>query len=260
MSNVKNLVDFNLLEFNLYELLNVSIDASYEEIKKQFRTLIKLFHPDKITKTEEHIYYNMTIANNILTNPDQRKKYDEWLLKSHKSHSALKDNFKQELVEVQQYFPETKEDAQNEFQKNFDLLAKRHGDYKEDTRALQAIYKDKEKERSNVKIERENFSDMDEFNTTFKERKKKGIYATSIVKRETEIQPFTFSSNKYAELKHTHNIYVKDTQLKYAFELIPVDESKISKKTTKEAINEYNNQSVEFTKGNIKNRINNLDF
>ena len=25
-------------------------------------------------------------------------------------------------------------------------------------------------------------------------------------------------------------------------------------------VNEYNNQSVEFTKGNIKNRINNLDF
>ena len=47
---MENSIEFNELEFNLYELLNIPINSSQDEIKKSFKRLIKKFHPDKITK------------------------------------------------------------------------------------------------------------------------------------------------------------------------------------------------------------------
>jgi curved DNA-binding protein CbpA len=82
MDNDTETIKYNSLEFNLYELLNLPIDCTSEQVKKTFRKLIKQFHPDKITDVEEKIYYNLTIANHILGNPASKEKYDRWLLKS----------------------------------------------------------------------------------------------------------------------------------------------------------------------------------
>lgn len=264
-----NNIEFNTLEFNLYELLNVSINSTTEEIKKNFRRIIKKFHPDKITEVEEKLYYNITLANHILSNPETKVKYDKWLLESHKSHSTLKDHFRNELDVVKKYIPQTKEEAQNEFQKNFEMLGKRHGDFIEDTRNLQAIYKDKEKERKDINIVKEDFSDMDAFNSTFRERKKNGTYSTALVKHENDIIPFTFGSSNYAELKESNNLYSKGNQFKYAFQLMPVDESKVKIKSTKETMEEYNmmNNNIHHninkekaSKSIFKKIMNNLDF
>jgi len=247
-------VNFNSLEFNLYELLNLPIDCTIDDVKKKFRKLIKKFHPDKMTDIEEKLYYNITLANHILSNPELKNKYNNWLLNSHKSHSTLKDTFKSELENIKQYFPQTKEDAIYEFEKNSNILAQRHGNYVEDKRGLSAIYKDKEKERYNVNILKEDFSNMDEFNQRFAERKKNGIYCDKIVKRNVDIQPYTFGSNKYAELKDFHNMYRKDSQIKYAFELMPVDETLIDNKNISQRLEEYNRLRQ------IKHKFNDLDF
>jgi hypothetical protein len=62
-----------------------------------------------------------------------------------------------------------------------------------------------------------------------------------IVKRTTDIQPFTFNKNSnLAELKDFDKVYVNDTQFKYAFELIPSDDNQINKKDMKERLDEYN--------------------
>ena len=50
-------VDFNNLNYNLYELLNVSEDATEQTIKKNFIKITKTFHPDKNSELEEDIYY-----------------------------------------------------------------------------------------------------------------------------------------------------------------------------------------------------------
>ncbi len=251
--------NFNNLEFNLYELLNLPIDCTNEEIKKTFKRLIKKFHPDKITDIEEKLYYNITLANHILSNPNTRKLYDEWLLSSHKSHSTLKDNFKKEELIIQEYFPQNKEEAQIQYEKKFQELGKRHGEYNEDNRSLQNIYKDKEKERKEVTVKKEDFSSMDEFNNKFNERKKTGVYCNKLVKRTTEIQPYTFKSNNFAELKDFENIYIKDTQYRYAFELSNVDDKRINKTSISQNMDEYNSQSKSL--GNVyNNRFNNLDI
>ena len=115
-------IQFNSLEFNLYELLNLPINSTIEDIKKQFRRLIKQFHPDKINDIEEKLYYNITLAHHILGNLQSKEKYDRWLLKSNQSHSSLKDNFKTEEEKIKEYFPKSKEEAQISYQQNFEML------------------------------------------------------------------------------------------------------------------------------------------
>jgi curved DNA-binding protein CbpA len=251
MDNDTETIKYNSLEFNLYELLNLPIDCTSEQVKKTFRKLIKQFHPDKITDVEEKIYYNLTIANHILGNPASKEKYDRWLLKSNQSHSSLKDNFKKDEEEVRNYFPKNETDAKIEFAKNFEMLGKRHGDYSEDKRSLQNIYKDKEKERVKVSVQKENFSSMDEFNSTFNNRKKNGSYSNMIVKRITDIQPFSLKNSNLAEIKHFDKVYVNDTQYVSAFELMPSDEGKFDNKNIKDRLDDYNSTSQSLKRNNM---------
>ncbi len=251
MDNDTEAIKFNSLEFNLYELLNLPIECTTEQVKKTFRKLIKQFHPDKITDVEEKIYYNLTIANHILGNQNSKDKYDRWLLKSNQSHSSLKDNFKTEEQKIREYFPQSKEEASVEFAKNFDMLGKRHGEYKEDNRSLQNIFKDKEKERVKVNVKKENFSSMDEFNNTFSSRKINGSYSTMIVKRTTDIQPFSIKNSNLAELKNFDKVYINDTQYVSAFELMPSDESKFNNKNIKERLDDYKSTSQSLKRNNV---------
>ena len=43
-----------------------------------------------------------------------------------------------------EYFPKSKEEAQISYQQNFEMLGKRHGDFVEDKRSLQNIFKTKQ--------------------------------------------------------------------------------------------------------------------
>jgi curved DNA-binding protein CbpA len=249
-------IQFNSLEFNLYELLNLPITSTIEDIKKQFRKLIKQFHPDKINEVEEKLYYNITLAHHILGNLQSKEKYDRWLLKSNQSHSSLKENFKTEEEKIREYFPKTKEEAQISYQQNFEMLGKRHGNFVEDSRSLQNIIKEKEKQRVKIDISKENFSSIDEFNNTFTKRKINGTYNNMLIKKTAEIQPFTFNkTSNLAELKDFDKVYINDTQFRYEFELMPSDEKEINKKDMKTRMDEYNN-----TTQSLKTKISFNDF
>lgn len=58
-----------------YETLGVSRDSDAETIKKSYRKLAKEHHPD--TGGDESKITALTLAYDILSNPDKRKKYDE---------------------------------------------------------------------------------------------------------------------------------------------------------------------------------------
>jgi len=64
---------------NLYSLLGVEKTASNAELKKAYRRLVFIYHPDK-NKTDPDAgakFANITRAYKILSNPESRKIYDE---------------------------------------------------------------------------------------------------------------------------------------------------------------------------------------
>jgi DnaJ family protein A protein 2 len=60
----------------LYELLGVSRDATTNDIKKAYRKLSMKYHPDRPDGDEEK-FKQINFANEVLTDPERRKVYDE---------------------------------------------------------------------------------------------------------------------------------------------------------------------------------------
>ena len=62
-----------------YRVLGVSPKATDEEIKKAFRTLARKHHPDvaKDKKTAEEKFKEINEANEVLSHPESRMKYDQ---------------------------------------------------------------------------------------------------------------------------------------------------------------------------------------
>lgn len=61
-----------------YATLGVARDASADDIKKAFRKLARLYHPDtaKDKKTAEAKFKEINEANEVLSDPEKRRKYD----------------------------------------------------------------------------------------------------------------------------------------------------------------------------------------
>lgn len=65
-----------------YKILEISQNATHEEIKKQYRQLAKKIHPDKNKgEKSEEIMVQINKAYEILSNKELRKKYDMYLNK-----------------------------------------------------------------------------------------------------------------------------------------------------------------------------------
>jgi curved DNA-binding protein len=62
-----------------YDVLGVARTASDEEIKKAFRSLARKYHPDvaKDKTSAENRFKEINEANEVLSDPDKRRKYDE---------------------------------------------------------------------------------------------------------------------------------------------------------------------------------------
>ncbi len=63
-----------------YEILGIDKKSSQEEIKKAYRKLARKYHPDlnPNDKEAERKFKEINEANEVLTNPDNRKKYDKY--------------------------------------------------------------------------------------------------------------------------------------------------------------------------------------
>jgi curved DNA-binding protein CbpA len=61
---------------NPYDILEISPQASDEEIKKKFRTLAQRYHPDRVGGDEEK-FKQVNLAYSILSDPVRKKLFDE---------------------------------------------------------------------------------------------------------------------------------------------------------------------------------------
>jgi len=78
---------------NLYELLGVDINATEGEIRKSYLAKARLMHPDKnpgIQKSDEMMKY-LNKAREVLFDPENRIKYDEYLADDDSTSKQAKD-------------------------------------------------------------------------------------------------------------------------------------------------------------------------
>jgi DnaJ-class molecular chaperone len=68
---------------NYYELLDIAVTASAEEVKRAFRLQIARYHPDKVQHLGQEFLEmgaeraaQLTEAYRILSNPELREQYD----------------------------------------------------------------------------------------------------------------------------------------------------------------------------------------
>ena len=252
------IINFDSLKFNLYEILNISNDSSETKIKKAFRNLILHFHPDKNNDTEEDIYQHIIIANQVLTNKESRKKYDNFLIKSEYIHDELKNNFrKNEIIEPKI----NKNDAKISFENKLNELSNKHisnFNEKDTIKNYEKILKDRDIQ---LDIPKESFTNMDEFNSKFENKIANKNFGEQIIPIQEDMRLSTFNVNdNYTSLDVAFdNLYIdgggistsKYTSLEAAFKIQTLDLNK-KEISIEEAMKNYKKETDNFKNSNIK--------
>lgn len=253
MSNIEN--TFDNIKYNLYEILNVPTNADESKIKKNFLKLIKNFHPDKNSDLEEEIYQHITLAHQILLNKELRNKYDDYLLGKAETFNELKESFNKSVQDLDHLFPK-KEDSKGLFDNRVNELNKKHGlnDFVEKESVMDRFNKVKNKrETDEIKIEKEDFKTIDEFNNKFSSHKTDGgKFKDQIVEFKgapSELSTYVVGEN-YTNLADLDKLYIEDSvqsnkysSLDRAFMLQPTTKVSNENKSFEERMKEYQNQT-----------------
>jgi len=208
---------FGIIKYNLYEILNVPQDCDEKHIKKSYLKLIKRFHPDKNNILEEEIYLHIIYANQILSNKELRKKYDEFI-KETSDFNKIKENCKKEIEQTKL----NKTESFNNFHNKFNELNNMHG------YSLNKIYTREKREEINIKKDI-NPKDIKEFNQIFLKNKTDKTMKDEIIEYKgepMEISTF-YIGDKYTLINDLEKLYIEDkngnNSLNLVFKLQPFD-------------------------------------
>ena len=248
-------VNFKDLKYNLYEVLGLSKEASETRIKKNFRKLVLELHPDKNTDSSEDLYNHVIIANQVLSDSINRKKYDEFLEgeKAAPSFFDLKNSFEESLKKTDNLFPK-KEEATGIFKTKLNELNQKHGfDAKSDFNVMSKYNEIKKKRETTITIPQEKISGNKDFNSKFEKRMDDNTFSDQIVLNNassslSSYQPHDGLVNigDYSTLYSEDSISTGNfTSLDMAFKLQKIN-STVTEKSLEERMKEYTNQSNKF--------------
>lgn len=244
MSNIT--INFETLKFNLYEVLGIDSNASETKIKKAFRNLILNFHPDKNNNAEEEIYYHIITANQILTNNDNRKKYDEFLNNLQDTHNDLKTKFNK----TKQIITKKIDD-----QKIISTELNNISNINSTIEAYAKIIKEREKL---IDIPKEDITTNDDFNIKFEDK----IFNENYLPEKMELS--TINDNYTSIDVAFNNLYVegekintsKFSSLDVAFKIQPIDTKNFKEVDIKKAIETYKTDTTILSSINFLNKSN----
>jgi curved DNA-binding protein CbpA len=262
-------IDFNDLKYNLYEILNVPIDAPEIKIKKSFMKLVKNFHPDKNLELEEEIYYHIILSNQILLNKESRAKYNVFLQTSADTFKELKDTFNKNIKNIEQNFS-NKELSLNEYIAKNEILNKKHNEQSFIDTNHQSVLERFEKlktKRNDINIIKENINNDKEFNTKFENNKIDGKFKDQIIEYVATGDLTTYiSGDVYTSLSDMDKLYLEDSvqNVKYssldrAFTLQPCLHNDDLKKSIDVKMKDYQFQT-EFIKNMKPTEFSNVKF
>jgi curved DNA-binding protein len=116
-----------------YKILGVDKSATKEDIKKAFRKLAKKYHPDKNPgdKVSEEKFKELSEANEVLSDPEKRKKYDQlganW--KNYENANPAGNDYFRNYQRHQQSGGQYQQGGGEQFSGNFDELFGKSGGF-----------------------------------------------------------------------------------------------------------------------------------
>jgi curved DNA-binding protein CbpA len=258
-------IDFNNLKYNLYEILNIPSNSDEKKIKKNFMKIIKTFHPDKNSNLEEDIYYHIILANQILLNKESRNKYDEYIKTKSENFNELKGQFNKTINNIDQYFPD-KNSSNIVFKEMFSQMNKKHSfDENLNTTNINERFQKVKSSRENndIKIEKEDIKNIEDFNTIFNINKNSGKFKDILVEYKgtpSELSTIVIGDN-YTNLLDIDKLYIEDSvqtdkysSLDRAFMLHPVVNN-IETRTLDDKMKDYIDKSKEYSSLKFNDRI-----
>lgn len=117
-------LDESVLKKDLYKVLGIGRDASISEVKKAYRNLVKVHHPDKVKegadrKFHEALFVEIAEAYEILSDPSMRNRYD-YERASHleeKNYAQREEQHYRQSRQRQQQYREQQAQYQREYQR-----------------------------------------------------------------------------------------------------------------------------------------------
>ncbi|XP_067136171.1 dnaJ homolog subfamily B member 9-like [Centruroides vittatus] len=106
----------SIMENNYYNILGLSSDASEKEIRKAYRELAKIYHPDRNTeKDAEEKFREIVQAYEVLSDPVKKKVYDKYGDENHPHIKESPINFDEFFSAFNKHFQFPKENSYNKF-------------------------------------------------------------------------------------------------------------------------------------------------
>ena len=209
-------IDFSEMKFNLYETLGVEKTTSMKNIKRAYRKLVLLHHPDRNKDADEELFNQITMSYQILSNKVYRKKYSKWLKSQSNNqveYKSLKEQWLEERKEIDKSYPT--QNPKEEYLKTFSQLEEKHKENVDkkfmDENKLEDRLKEIEDKRKKVTIKKEEFRD---FNQEFDIRKIQKVDSHEIIKSNNEIISYDQTGTcEYTSLENMNKLYLEDENL-----------------------------------------------